>query len=170
MPAEQISTVGGTSPHGVAQGGTARPPTRTSQHSLGVWHANGLGVPQDYAEAGHWYHKAAEHGHAEVQHNLGYMYEHGQGVPPDYAEAGRWYLRAADHGAVRAQYNLGALYYNGQGVPQDYLQAYMWASLAVAQGDANAAKGRDLVATKMSPAQIEQAKALAAAWKPTTGP
>ena len=36
------------------------------------------------------------------------------------------------------------------------------------QGNADAAKDRDIVAARMTPAQIEQGKALAAAWKPTT--
>jgi len=40
--------------------------------------------------------------------------------------------------------------------------------LAAAQGNAQAAKNRDLVAAKMTPDQIAQAQALAAAWKPTT--
>ena len=52
----------------------------------------------------------------------------------------------------------------------DYIQAHMWFSLAAAQGSiADAAKNRDLVAARMTSAQIEQAKALAAAWKPKTG-
>ena len=68
-----------------------------------------------------------------------------------------------------AQSNLGFMYYTGQGVPQDYVKSYMWASLAAAQGDAKAAMGRDTVAALMTPAQIQQATALAAAWKPTTG-
>jgi hypothetical protein len=41
--------------------------------------------------------------------------------------------------------------------------------LAAAQGDASGAQGRDFLATQMSPSQIEQATALAAAWKPMAG-
>ena len=36
-------------------------------------------------------------------------------------------------------------------------------------GDPDAVKDRDNVAGKMTPAQIEEAKGLVAAWKPTTG-
>jgi uncharacterized protein len=64
------------------------------------------------------------------------------------------------------------MYEFGQGVPQDYVQAYVWYKLAEAGGklyDAAWRRYRDSVAAKMTPAQIEQAKALAAAWKPTTG-
>jgi len=52
---------------------------------------------------------------------------------------------------------------------QDYVQAYMWLNLAAAQGNAQAARNRDLAAAKMTSDQIAQAQALAAAWKPTTG-
>jgi localization factor PodJL len=45
----------------------------------------------------------------------------------------------------------------------------MWLNLAAAQGNADAARARDELAAKMTPAQIEKAQALAAAWKPTTG-
>jgi hypothetical protein len=54
----------------------------------------------------------------------------------------------------------------GQGVPEDYVIAHMWFSLAAAGGDRNAAKGRDLVATRMTPAQIAEAQKLAREWKP----
>ena len=42
-------------------------------------------------------------------------------------------------------------------------------SLSASQGHPDAAKYRDLLAAKMAPAQIAQAKALAAAWKPSPG-
>jgi TPR repeat protein len=56
----------------------------------------------------------------------------------------------------------------GQGVPQDYVQSHLWFNLAAAQGHTHAAKFRDLMAAKMTPSQIENAQALAAAWKPKT--
>ena len=51
-------------------------------------------------------------------------------------------------------------------MPQDYVQAYMWYTLVAAQGDADAAKKRDNVAAKMTPAQIAEAQRLAREWKP----
>jgi TPR repeat protein len=110
----------------------------------------------------------ADQGDYMAQTNLGAMYYYGQGVPQDYAEAMRWFRKAADLGFDEAQNNIGSMYANGQGAPRDYVQAYMWWSLAAAQGDANAAKDRDIVAARMTAAQIEQGKALVAAWKPTT--
>ena len=49
----------------------------------GTAHYYGVGVPQDYAQAVHWFRKAAEQGHAEAQDSLGRCYEHGHGVPQD---------------------------------------------------------------------------------------
>jgi TPR repeat protein len=60
------------------------------------------------------------------------------------------------------------MYDKGQGIPQDYVQAHVWYNLAAVQGDADAAKRRDQMASMMTPAQVEKAQALAAAWKPTT--
>ncbi|MSP50530.1 MAG: sel1 repeat family protein, partial [Alphaproteobacteria bacterium] len=88
------------------------------------------------------------------------------GVPQDYAEAVMWYRKAADQGEADAQTNLGINYANGQGVPQDYVQAHKWFNLAAAKGNINAVKNRDIVAAKMTPAQIAEAQKLAREWKP----
>jgi hypothetical protein len=116
--------------------------------------------------------RLADQGNAVAQYTLGMMTQ-------DYAERARWYRKAADQGYARAQLTLGMAYVSGQGVPQDHVQAYMWFSLAGDRGLSGGSLFRDGVAagrvgkgserTPMTPAQIAQAKALAAAWKPTTG-
>jgi TPR repeat protein len=98
------------------------------------------------------------------------MYANGQGVPQDYAEAVRWYRKAADQGLAHAQFNLGARYVQGQGVPQDYVSAHMWLSLSAAQNNNDATKFRDMIAAKMTPAQIAEAQKLAREWKSTKQP
>ena len=113
--------------------------------------------------------RLADQGNAVGQYNLGWMYYKGQGVPQNYAEAIKWFRKSADQGDAYGQSNLGVMYANGQGVPQDYVQAEMWFNLAANQGNTDAAKNRDKAAARMTPAQIEKAQALAAAWKPTTG-
>ena len=113
--------------------------------------------------------RLAREGDAVAQFNLGIMYQNGEGAPRDLAEAARWFGKSADQGYVDAEFNLGILLADGQGVPRDYVQAYMWFSLA-AQRDNASAENRDAIARLMTPEQIAQAKALAAAWKPTTGP
>ena len=94
------------------------------------------------------------------------MYANGQGVPQDYAAAVSWYRKAAEQGYAAAQFNLGVMYDKGQGVPQDYVQAHKWWNLAAANGDADAIKSRDIVAKKMTPAQIAEVQKLAREWKP----
>ncbi len=63
------------------------------------------------------------------------------------------------------------MYYKGRGVPQDYVQAHMWLNLAASrfpQGTDRdmAVKIRDILAAKMTPAQIAEAQRLAREWKP----
>ena len=72
-----------------------------------------------------------------------------------------------------AQNNLGMMYARGQGVPLDYVQAHKWFGLASSRYDESekqsresAVRNRDMVAAKMTPAQIAEAQKLAREWKP----
>jgi TPR repeat protein len=89
----------------------------------------------------------------------------------DYSTAFELLRKAADQGEAKGQLYLAIFYERGTGVLQDYLLAHMWGSLAAAHGDAEtaqvAAKLRDDVAVKMTPAQIAEAQRLAREWKPT---
>jgi uncharacterized protein len=86
----------------------------------------------------------------------------------DYATAVRLNRLLAEQGNANAQYNLGTFYDNGLGVPQDKVRAYMWFSLSAAQGREGAAALRDLIARRMTPAQIAEAQKLAREWKSNT--
>jgi TPR repeat protein len=88
----------------------------------------------------------------------------------DYATAVRLIRPLAEQGDASAQYKLGVFYDNGLGVPQDHISAYMWLNLSAAQGRDGAAAFRDLIARRMTPAQIAEAQKLAREWKPTTRP
>jgi TPR repeat protein len=89
----------------------------------------------------------------------------------DYAEALKWFRLGADQGDARAQLDLGVMYLNGQGVPQNYVQAHMWSNLAASSSTLKkeehntAVRNRDLVASKMTPAQIAEAQKRASEWK-----
>ena len=109
-----------------------------AQSALGYAYLEGLGVPQNDAQAAQWYQLAADQGYAAAQFSLGRMYDDGRGVPQDDAEAVRLYRFAADQGHVDAQVNLGVMYDTGEGVPQDYAEAVRWYRLAADQGDAQA--------------------------------
>ena len=66
-----------------------------AQFSLGLRYTNGLGVPQDDAEAARWIRLAADQGHAIAQFNLGFAYARGEGAPQDYVQAHMWYNLSA---------------------------------------------------------------------------
>ena len=121
---------------------------------------------RDYPTALRLWMPLARQGDAPAQTILGLMYANGHGVPQNYAEAVKWWRLAADQGDAPAQSNLGVMYANGQGVPQNFLLAHMWFNLASTSGDADGGKNRDFVASKMTPAQIAEARRLAAEWKP----
>jgi uncharacterized protein len=138
-----------------------------AQVTLGRLHYNGEGVPQDYTVAAKWYHLASDQGDAEAQFELGKMYVAGRGVARDDVAAFGWFRKAADQGEGRAQHALGLMYVMGQGVLQDYVSAHLWFNLAAVKGDTEAAERRDFVATKMTAAEIAEARKLAREWKPT---
>src|SRR5262249_37619171 len=138
-----------------------------AQNDLGTAHGVGRGEqePQD-AEAAVWFHLAARAGLALAQANLGVLYELGQGVLQDFEEAARWYRRAAEQGNATAQSRLGFLYEHGRGLPEDLVRAYFWYHLVAAQGDATAIDQRQVLATRMTPAQLDEARQLAQTFKP----
>ena len=99
------------------------------------------------------------------------MHIDGHGVPQDYGEAIQWYRRAADQGHAGAQVSLGLMYFDGRGVPQDFVQAHLWLNLAAARHAPGAtrdtaARIRDTVAHRMTPAQLARAQELASQWLP----
>ncbi len=125
----------------------------------------------DYVTALLEFKPLAEKGHAKAQLALGVMYELGRGVPQDSAEAVKLYHKAAEQGHAAAQYDLGLMYHKGHGVPQDYVQAHVWYNLAALRSEPGAdqdisVKNRDIIAEKMTPAQIAEAEKLVREWKP----
>ena len=125
----------------------------------------------DYATAVRLCRLPAENGSEWCQMMLASAYYHGTRVPQDYAEAMKWYRKAAEQGHPTSQNNLAGMYGEGKGVPQDYVQAHKWYSLAVANVTDDKEretflKNRDMLAAKMTPAQIAEARKLAREWQP----
>jgi uncharacterized protein len=120
----------------------------------------------DYASAVRLLRPLADQGDAAAEFTLGSMYDLGQGLPEDPAEAVKLHRRAADQGFDPAQYAIAFRYISGRSVPQDYAVAYMWFDLAAKQGNQHAARERDKIAHRMTPAQIAEAQKLAREWKP----
>ncbi|MEK6748617.1 MAG: tetratricopeptide repeat protein [Pseudomonadota bacterium] len=137
-----------------------------AQFNIGIMYMHGRGVTQDYAQALQWYRLAATQGYAAAQLNIGVMYNKGQGVAANYFEAAQWFRQAAEQGVAKAHYNLAAMYAVGHGVPQDYVLAYTCFNLAEAYGYDKAAEDGGRIAHLLTPAQREEAQALAARWRP----
>ena len=66
-----------------------------AQYRIGRFYANGIGVAQNYTEAGRYYRLAADRGHADALSNLGYYYEVGKGVAQSNTESLKLYGLAA---------------------------------------------------------------------------
>ena len=141
-----------------------------AQNLVGEALADGNGVQRNDFDAVRWFQKAALQGLVDAQYNLSVMFANGQGVRQDDAETVKWSRLAAKQGHAAAQYQLGLLYAVGAGLEQDFVHAYKWFSLAAAQLDGMdgeiAREDRDLVAEKMSSAQIAEAQRLVREWKP----
>lgn len=138
-----------------------------AQYCIGVMYEYGEGADLNYATALKWYREAADQGFPPALTNLAEMYRLGEGVAKDPATAVLWLRRAADKGCAIGQHNLATMYFLGEGVPQDYVQAHLWYNLSAASGFENAQKARDMVAAKMTFAQIAEAQLLASRWRPT---
>ncbi len=119
----------------------------------------GIGVKKNLTVARRHYIAAAEKGNAKAMHNLAVLYAEGIDGKPDYKTAADWFRRAADYGVADSQYNLAILYARGIGVEQNILEAYKWLALAALQGDNDAAKKRDEIASKIDAASLAAARA-----------
>jgi uncharacterized protein len=90
-------------------------------------------------------------------------------IAQDYAAI----VNSAEQGDATAQYNLAVMYDIGRGVLQDYVMAHKWYNLAAshyatweADIGASAARSRDRLTTRMTPAQIAEAQKMAREWGP----
>jgi localization factor PodJL len=118
----------------------------------------GTGVKKNLAIARRHYVAAAEKGNAKAMHNLAVLYAEGIEGKPDYKTAAEWFRRAAEFGVADSQYNLAILHARGIGVDQNILESYKWLALAAQQGDNDAAKKRDEIASKLDAASLAAAR------------
>jgi hypothetical protein len=125
---------------------------------------------QNYQLAAQIFLPLAEQWDPRAQTYIGVMYLRGKGVPQNLLVAAYWLHLAAGAGYPEAQYFLGLMYDKGQGVVQDFVLAHAWLNLAVAHAEPRV-RGhwvlmRDAVASKMSEAQLWEARKLAYEWRP----
>jgi len=139
---------------------------------LGMKHAIHVGLPQEQAEALRLLRLGADQGDMTAEEGLGALYAREHGVPPDFQESFRWYLKAAEQGDATAQRQLSTIYAKGLGVVKDPIQSRMWFEIAQLQiAGKDAARERalmaslyDINASKLSAADIAEAKREAAEW------
>ena len=137
-----------------------------AQFNLGVSYEKGNGVQQDYAEAIRWYRLATAQGYVAAMWNLWEMYGRNLGVPRDPSKASQWFRQGAAEGDAVAQYILSGAYANGRYVPLDLVQAYMWLNLSAGQKFPGAVEDLGVLAKRLTPVQISEARKLVSAWKP----
>ena len=125
---------------------------------------------QNYVLAEQIFLPLAERWDPRAQTYVGVMYLRGRGVPQNFLVAAYWLHLAAGAGFPEAQYFLGLMYDKGQGVPQDFVLAHAWLNLAVAHAQPRVRDHwlliRDAVASKMTEAQLWEARKLAYEWRP----
>ena len=91
---------------------------------LGYFHALGLTVPQDAAQAARCYQSGAEKGSAKSMLNLSRALRKGDGIAADVVAANQWLERAAAAHQVDACLELGlALFHGDAGLPKDHRRA-----------------------------------------------
>lgn len=117
------------------------------------------------------YLRSAQSGDDESQFYLGALYSAGIGVPRSDPEAFRWFSRAADQGHSHAMLILAGLYATGRGVMKDNVKAYKWAYIVSAASRVEEFRNGSLqlmgvLETRMSSAEISQARSEAGQWHP----
>ncbi len=136
-----------------------------AQFRLGGLYEKGIGVQRNLDTARRLYVSAAEAGHAKAMHNLAVLYAEGIEGKPNYQTAARWFRKAADHGVIDSQYNLAILYARGIGVESNLAEAFKWFALASREGDRDAAKKRDDIASRLNKQTLAAAMAAAQSWQ-----
>ena len=138
-----------------------------AQFILGKMYWMGQGVLKDPEQAMKLFKASALQGNADAQFFLGsiYLLPH-----TDIAEGVKWLRLSAEQGNQDAQWMLGKAYLQGaKELPRDPVQAEMWLWLAAKDNLEFYEKGLLAAEKEMTPEQIANGKALAAAWKPKPG-
>jgi len=133
-----------------------------SQYEIGLMFEYGRHVQQSDTIARCWYEYAAKQQHADAQYRLAVMFDNGWGVSKDKAKAFNNYTLAARSGHVMAQHDLAMMYFYGVGTLRNVVQAYRWLTVANQSGNALMGKHLAMVASEMTPVEIQIGQYLAA--------
>ena len=143
---------------------TALSGSAESQFKLGELFEYGRGVERSDSKAAYWYEQAASQQYALAQYRLAILYDNGWGNPVNKEKAFVLYKAAAEQGVELAQHDVAIAYYQGSGTEKNLLLAYKWLKIADLNGNPLMQKHLNLVASEMSPDEIESAKFLAEGW------
>lgn len=126
----------------------------------------GEGVVADIPAARRWYGIGAEGGNADAQFQFARMLDAGEGGPADPAAGRRWLERAALQGNAEALFVLGDLTYRGEAGldksrPADPVLAWAYLRLAEELGMAEAGGNRRYIESRLLPAELNRAVAMA---------
>lgn len=138
-----------------------------AQYVLGSAYYNGNSVEQDYVRAANYLTDAADQNYAPAQFLLAECYANGRGVTKNLSWAARWYGKSAEQGHAEGAFSFGVVQAAGLGLPANPVSGYSWLSIADQLGHGSAAEIRSAVANSMSQAQLTDARAKAAAFKPS---
>lgn len=117
------------------------------------------------------YRQSAVLGFAGAQNNLGDLYETGKGVPKSDKMAVYWYTRAAERGEPTAYFSLASILAEAAVDPEVLVEALKYAALAYnflpeGRNKSEAEVLAKALKAKLSAADIEHVRELAARWVP----
>jgi len=154
-------------------------------YHLGVEYMDGKVnvVQRDYDKARQFHMQAATAGDPRSMMDIGTMCEYGLGVTADLLQASQWYERSAKYGYGPGEYNFATLLETGDAGRKDEVEAFKFYVLAADQGLGGAPYDRttnrvvrggdgaiEMLAKRLTKAQIADATARAKSFKPLTGP
>ncbi|WP_084420003.1 tetratricopeptide repeat protein [Henriciella litoralis] len=113
-----------------------------AQYNMGLFYANGFGVPVSKETALAWFLKAAAQGEANGLYHVALYHDQGLGTPQAPAVALDYYKRAGDAGHAQAAYNAAQLLLTGDGVQANETEGAQYLMMAA---DAEEASARALL-------------------------
>lgn len=103
-----------------------------AMNTLAMAYMNGVGVPQDSAQAVKCFVEAAEGGYTNAWHNLGMISKNAPYGRQDFTKAVEYFEKGAEEGSLMCSYDAGYMYYKGLGCRQDYTRAVDYFSRGLA--------------------------------------
>lgn len=128
-----------------------------ADHNLGMMYVDGRGVAKSWAQGLTHFRKAAERGLTESRYMIALSYFQGEGQIQNRQLAYEGFRETAIEGYADSQYMLSFMLLDGTDVKRHSAQAFVWASLAMLQGQQQAAEIRDAASMRIDDDEIDRA-------------